>query len=252
MWWRCLYACGWGWRWVQTDTLIAVTDRQTCSLQSPLPYISLCGCAVRVVLQFVRWRRLCASRWRWWGQTNMLIAVTDRQTDMLIAILRSPAWLCVCVQCEWFFSSWDEDVYVPVDEDDETDRQTDMLIAILCSPAWLCVCAVRVVLQFMGWRRLCPGGWGRRWSHAHLRHIPRDDCQGRNPRYAHQSACYFHPGWGAKCCNQHFCIRQYVCLCLPMYFRNDINRCIVKFLLCFLTFLCPRNLDSKNFLYYVY
>ena len=96
MWWRCLYACGWGWRWVQTDTLIAVTDRQTCSLQSPLPYISLCGCAVRVVLQFVRWRRLCASRWRWWGQTNMLIAVTDRQTDMLIAILRSPAWLCVC------------------------------------------------------------------------------------------------------------------------------------------------------------
>jgi len=39
------------------------------------------------------------------------------------------------VQCEWFFSSWDEDVYVPVDEDDETDRQTDMLIAILCSPA---------------------------------------------------------------------------------------------------------------------
>jgi len=26
------------------------------------------------------------------------------------------------VQCEWFFSSWDEDVYVPVDE--ETDEAT--------------------------------------------------------------------------------------------------------------------------------
>jgi len=27
-----------------------------------------------------------------------------------------------CVQYEWFFSSWDEDVYVPVDE--ETDEAT--------------------------------------------------------------------------------------------------------------------------------
>jgi len=26
------------------------------------------------------------------------------------------------VQCEWFFSSWDEDVYVPVDE--EADEAT--------------------------------------------------------------------------------------------------------------------------------
>jgi len=25
--------------------------------------------------------------------------------------------MTVCVQCEWFFSSWDEDVYVPVDEE---------------------------------------------------------------------------------------------------------------------------------------
>jgi len=26
--------------------------------------------------------------------------------------------VCGCfVQCEWFFSSWDEDVYVPVDEE---------------------------------------------------------------------------------------------------------------------------------------
>ena len=25
----------------------------------------------------------------------------------------------VCLQCDWFFSSWDEDVYVPVDEKDE-------------------------------------------------------------------------------------------------------------------------------------
>jgi len=30
--------------------------------------------------------------------------------------------IMACVQCEWFFSSWDEDVYVPVDE--ETDEAT--------------------------------------------------------------------------------------------------------------------------------
>ena len=86
--------------------LIAVTDRRA-HCNTPLPCMTVCVCSVS------------GSSDRGMKMSMCQLMKMMRQTDRLTCSLQYSAPLhdCVCVQCEWFFSSWDEDVYVPVDEE---------------------------------------------------------------------------------------------------------------------------------------
>jgi len=61
---------------------------------------------------------------------------------------------------------------------------------LVAQVAMLSVCVVWVVLQFVGWRCLCSGGWGSWWGDAHLQHEKRDARQSRKPRYVYFRISY--------------------------------------------------------------